>query len=126
MGQKIFPNQNQAGFTLIEIITVLIILGILAAVAVPKLMDITADARGKAMKGALAEGMATMSAAYAKLMLEDGLATTGEVAAYATSNPPASDEFAYAFAAGGLVTVSGKAGSGFQGAPSVTKTWAKP
>ncbi len=37
--------QNEQGFTLIEIIAVLIILGILSAVAVPKFMNLQADAR---------------------------------------------------------------------------------
>ncbi|MFW5930196.1 MAG: prepilin-type N-terminal cleavage/methylation domain-containing protein, partial [Desulfosalsimonas sp.] len=42
---------NQQGFTLIEIIAVLIIIGILAAVAVPKYFDLTGDAKDKAIAG---------------------------------------------------------------------------
>ena len=120
---------NQKGFTLIEIIAVLVILGILAAVAIPKFLDLQDEAKKKAMAGAVAEGMSTVSMSYGKLLLsQSGVATTGDVAAKATINKPASDEFDYTFTAnavGVLVTVSGKAGTGFASATPQTKTWKK-
>jgi prepilin-type N-terminal cleavage/methylation domain-containing protein len=39
------PLDNQDGFTLVEIIAVLVILGILAAVAIPKYFDLQAEAK---------------------------------------------------------------------------------
>lgn len=49
-------KKNAAGFTLLELVVVILILGILAAVAVPKYIDTVASARTSALNG-LAAGL---------------------------------------------------------------------
>jgi len=69
--------KNQNGFTLIELVVVIVILGILAAIAVPKFIDMQADARLSAVNG-LAGALQSASALAHAQALVDGT-TTGVV-----------------------------------------------
>lgn len=71
MGNKNCLKRNE-GFTLIEIIAVLVILGILAAVAIPKFLDLQDEARAKALQGLVAAAQSQLSMEYAKELLNKG------------------------------------------------------
>ncbi len=45
--------RNERGFTLIELILVIVVLAIMAAIAIPKFIDIRGDAKKSAVQGAL-------------------------------------------------------------------------
>lgn len=63
--------KNQKGFTLVEIIAVLVILGILAAVAVPKFVDLQTESRNRALLGALAAVKSQAVMDFASAVLTD-------------------------------------------------------
>ena len=100
--------RNEKGFTLIEIIAVLVILGILAAVAIPKYISMMDQSRQSAAQGAIAEVKSRASGYYANELLQ-GLTPSGANVLTSLGTPNLGTDFTVAAAASGsdiLITVS--------------------
>ena len=76
---------KQKGFTLIELVVVIVILGILAVTAAPKFIDITSDAKGAVIEAVKGSMNSAADLAHAKALVQGQAGSNGAISAVGTT-----------------------------------------
>lgn len=70
---------RQTGFTLIELVAVVVLLGILAVAALPRFINLQGDAKAGVLSGLEGSLQSASAQVYAKALMQGSTAATGEV-----------------------------------------------
>ncbi|OZC35493.1 hypothetical protein B9Q17_07395 [Marinobacter vinifirmus] len=98
--RNMIPNRKEKGFTLIELVMVIVILGILAAFALPRFADLGGDARKAVVEGAHGAVKSALGITHSAWLAKGGSGDTVQVEGatinlaygYPVANSKATDE----------------------------------
>lgn len=77
--RNMIPNRKEKGFTLIELVMVIVILGILAAFALPRFADLGGDAEDAAIEGARGSVKSAMGIVRSTALARDETGATATI-----------------------------------------------
>jgi len=99
---------KQKGFTLIELVAVIVLLGILAATALPRFLNLQGDAKAAALQGMKAALQGAATQVYAKALIQNAAgatATTVDTTGDGTGDTAVINGFPRSTAIGGLISL---------------------